>query len=154
MLGYKKLTQFLQRGLVSIRLGDFLSRSLGLGDLGLKGEYPAVTLRSRGLEVQIASRQLQHKFVRTGLGNLSYIGQLDDSMRNLVCLILGIEPQTLSSLKGICRSCLGMVVLVKVSLQALLIDGLILEVEEPLNLEETICQLVSHQFILTFEIMG
>jgi len=116
---------------------NLLSHGLGLVDLGLEGEDPAVTL-SRGLEVQITSRQLQHELVGAALGDIDDIGKLDDAMGMFVGLILGVEPQTLSGLERVRTSRLGRFFLVEVSLKVRLGDGLLLEVKESRLLEESV----------------
>lgn len=133
-----RLTQLLQDGLVALGGSDLLLCGLSLDNLGLEGEDPVVALNGGSLEVQVAGSRLQDKLVGTALGDLGDVGQLNNSMGSLlVSLVLGVEPQTLSGLAGICRGSLGRVCLVlEVCLQVLFWDGLILEVEEPLKLEE------------------
>jgi hypothetical protein len=131
-------TQLLQGLLVSLGLGDLLDGGLGLSDLGLQGEDPVVTLGGGGLEVQVTGGQLQDELVGTGAGNLGDIGELDDTVGNLQGLILGVEPQSLTGLESVRSGSLGSVVLVQVSPQVGLGNGLLLEVKEASRLEEAV----------------
>ena len=89
--------------------------------------------------MKVARGRLEHKLVGAALGHVVDVGELDDTVGGiLVALILGVEPETLSGLAGVRGDSLGRVRLVlEVSLQVLLGDGLVLEVEETLELEET-----------------
>ena len=88
--------------------------------------------------MQFAGGKLQDELARSALSDLNHIRQLDNSVRNLVSLILGVEPQTLSGLLGVSGSDVGSASLVKVSFQVLQGESIILEVEEPLGLVETV----------------
>lgn len=87
--------------------------------------------------MKVSGRHLQDELVGTRLSDLSDVGELDDSVGLLVGLILGVEVKTLSGLEGVGSGSLGSRVLVEVALEGLLGDGLVLEVEEALALEET-----------------
>ena len=131
-------TELLQRSLVLLGLGDGLSGGLRVRDLGLQSENPAVTLRSRCLEVEIGMGPLlEDELGGTNRNNVRNVGQLDDTMGELVALVLGVEQQTLSGLSGESGSGLRVLLLLKVRLQLILRDGIVLEVKESLLLEET-----------------
>lgn len=79
---------------------------------------------------------LEDELSRTGGDDIGNFGEADDAMGDLVVLVLGVKQEALASLGSVGGGGLGVALLLEVGLELLLGDGLVLEVEEPLLLEE------------------